>query len=60
MLPQFAASAGYKHLSQFPGSTSLAISDRETGPGELGKIPLIQFHQKEIREQENMALLGMR
>ena len=27
MLPQFAANAGYKHLSQFPGSTSLAISD---------------------------------
>ena len=39
MLPQFAASAGYKHLSQFPGSTSLAISDRETGPGELGTDP---------------------
>ena len=39
MLPQFAASAGYKHLSQFPGSTSLAISDRETGPAELGEDP---------------------
>jgi len=39
MLPQFAASAGYKHLSQFPGSTSLAISDRETGPAELGDDP---------------------
>ncbi len=39
MLPQFAASAGYKHLSQFPGSTSLAISDRETGPAELGDNP---------------------
>ena len=39
MLPQFAANAGYKHLSQFPGSTSLAISDRETGPGELGTDP---------------------
>ncbi len=39
MLPQFAASAGYKHLSQFPGSTSLAISDKETGPGELGTDP---------------------
>ena len=25
MLPQFAASAGYKHLSQFPGSTSFFI-----------------------------------
>ena len=39
MLPQFAANAGYKHLSQFPGSTSLAISDRETGPAELGEDP---------------------
>ena len=39
MLPQFAANAGYKHLSQFPGSTSLAISDRETGPAELGDDP---------------------
>ncbi len=39
MLPQFAVNAGYKHLSQFPGSTSLAISDRETGPGELGDDP---------------------
>ncbi len=39
MLPQFAASAGYKHLSQFPGSTSLAISNKETGPAELGDDP---------------------
>ena len=39
MLPQFAANAGYKHLSQFPGSTSLAISDKETGPAELGIEP---------------------
>ena len=39
MLPQFAANAGYKHLSQFPGSTSLAISDKETGPGVLGDDP---------------------
>ncbi len=39
MLPQFAANAGYKHLSQFPGSTSLAISDRENGPAELGNDP---------------------
>ncbi len=39
MLPQFAANAGYKHLNQFPGSTSLAISDRETGPAELSNDP---------------------
>ena len=39
MLPQFAVNAGYKHLSNFPSSTSQGITDFEAGPGELGDDP---------------------